>query len=295
MHGEVAIVDPTGPVARELRTALDPATIARAARKTRRARSARRRRGPPGRKRSGRAPTHERVLGPVPDLTVVERPPARTSQREKEWLTRRRAAEAARHLALVVVHPRRGRRRQPAAASYGTYDLYVPRNSTITGSRTRRRAACARRSSRARLRGAAASIARTIDATDARDRPPSVIGRRKAPSGRQSARFNRVAAVRFRRAAGVRHHDRRTVADDLDGRGEVEPRRRGPAVRGVADGADGRQALGQMGVSLRRARPLPGAGRRRAVSFAMFGLLDPWLVVLPGRLLRHRLPGDRRR
>ena len=44
------------------------------------------------------------ALGQIPNLTVVPRPPDADVQQEKEWL-KQEEPDAARHLALVVVHP----------------------------------------------------------------------------------------------------------------------------------------------------------------------------------------------
>jgi len=129
VQGQIAIVDPTGAVTNELRTAVDPGTIeARRKEDARRALAA----APPAvRQLAQNAPTNssqaaELVLGPIPKLTVVARPQESDVQREKEWLTQAEQDDA-RHLALVVVHPDAV---VPANGSttYGAYDLYVPAN-----------------------------------------------------------------------------------------------------------------------------------------------------------------------
>jgi ABC-2 type transport system permease protein len=132
VRGQIAVLDPTGRVARELRTTITPQAIA-----ARRAEAARRvlaavpaavREVAESQAAASNAAA-ERVSGAVPDLELVELPldvqaPA-DPQSHKTWLTD--AAPADRHLALVIVHPDAvalvaGR------AEYGTYDLYVPPN-----------------------------------------------------------------------------------------------------------------------------------------------------------------------
>jgi ABC-2 type transport system permease protein len=132
VHGQIALVDPTGRVTSELRDTLAPAAIA-----ARRADSARRAiaaapaevrdlASGAGARTSG---VVENAIGLVPDLQIVERSAdpnvAAALQSDKEWLTA--ASPAARHVALVVIHPdavslATGR------AAYGSYDLYVPSN-----------------------------------------------------------------------------------------------------------------------------------------------------------------------
>ena len=123
--GQIAIVDPTGVVAGQLRATLDPAAIA--ARREKEARLALsqapesvRQLGPPG------AGSLETALGQIPDLRVIERPAGANLQQEKEWLRQERP-KVERHLALVVIHPDAV---VPAdgGTTYGTYDLFLTAN-----------------------------------------------------------------------------------------------------------------------------------------------------------------------
>jgi ABC-2 type transport system permease protein len=123
--GQIAIVDPTGVVAAELRATLDPAAIA--ARREKDARLALAL-APEGVRELAQpsARSLETTLGQIPDLHVVERPPGADIQQEKEWLRQERP-NADRHLALAVIHPDAV---VPAdgGAAYGTYDLYLTAN-----------------------------------------------------------------------------------------------------------------------------------------------------------------------
>jgi ABC-2 type transport system permease protein len=132
VRGQIAVVDPTGAVTAELRTAIAPEAIAaRREEATRRALAA----IPAGvRDLAGPAVTApsseaiERIGGTVPDLEIVERP-AGTSDEDmraaKAWLTD--AAPSDRHLALLVVQPD-AVTPAPGRTAYGTYDLYVTPN-----------------------------------------------------------------------------------------------------------------------------------------------------------------------
>ena len=132
VRGQIAIVDSTGSVARELRTSITPQAIAarreEAARRVIAAAPAAVRDAAESQAAASNAAV-ERVAGAVPDLELVELPldtqASPEARSHKAWLTD--AAPADRHLALVVVHPDAvtlvaGR------AEYGTYDLYVPPN-----------------------------------------------------------------------------------------------------------------------------------------------------------------------
>ncbi len=124
IHGQVAVIDPTGLVAAELRVALEPAAIARRQSETR----VRALANAPSALRSVAGtsnPAIDRMLGDAPALEILERPPTSDVQQEKAWLTA--PAEGPRRLALLVVHPTAV---SPAdvGSEYGTYDLYVPVN-----------------------------------------------------------------------------------------------------------------------------------------------------------------------
>ena len=132
VRGQVAIVDPTGRVARELRSTMTPQAIA-----ARRAASARRAlaaapaavRDVADSRADASAATVERIAGAVPDFELVELAADAAASSEarttKAWITE--AAPGDRHLALVVVHPDAVARAE-GRDDYGTYDLYVPPN-----------------------------------------------------------------------------------------------------------------------------------------------------------------------
>jgi len=123
--GQIAVIDPTGVVAGELRATLDPVAIA--ARREKDARQALAQ-VPEGVREVAQpsAGSLETTLGQIPDLHVVERPSGADIQQEKEWLRQERP-NADRHLALAVIHPDAV---TPAGdgAAYGTYDLFLTAN-----------------------------------------------------------------------------------------------------------------------------------------------------------------------
>ena len=124
LHGQIAVVDPTGLVLAELRSAMRPEAFARRrVENTNRALSA----APLAVREAAasRGETIDTSGAPPPDLRMVERPASADVPREKVWLTENDAA--ARHMALVVIHPDAV---APASGDvrYGAYDLYVANN-----------------------------------------------------------------------------------------------------------------------------------------------------------------------
>jgi len=127
VSGEIAVIDPTGAVMPELRTTLGADRIAaRRSEQTRQALSQ-----APGAVRQvaeSRSDTGRSVnaaLGAPPQFQLVERPPTADPRGEKPWLTD--DAARPRHLAVIAVHPDAVALKE-SAVTYGTYDLYVPQN-----------------------------------------------------------------------------------------------------------------------------------------------------------------------
>ena len=121
--GEVAIIDATGLVAAELRETVSPAAI-----EERRAAVARRAiaQAAPGTENTGPSlQAIQQAVGQVPVLTLRELPADSDLQREKGWLTTP-VEEDQRHLALIVMHDDAVTRAAPAG-EFGTYDLYSAR------------------------------------------------------------------------------------------------------------------------------------------------------------------------
>jgi len=113
IRGEVAVIDRSGSVLPEVRTALDPAAVSSRRDKTL---------GQTG----GQGPAA--LFGAVPVLSTSERPSSADVQAEKSWLIGP-AAAAAHHLALVVV-PADAVTLAPGKQAYGAYELYVAKGSS---------------------------------------------------------------------------------------------------------------------------------------------------------------------
>jgi ABC-2 type transport system permease protein len=117
IKGDVAVVDPTGQVAGEMRSLLDPEVIR--ARRKREADEALAR-APEFAKQAVDAASD--IL--VPELRLIERPADADISQEKVWLNT--GTRDDRHLALVVIHADAV---TPAESGrFGTYDIYVPQD-----------------------------------------------------------------------------------------------------------------------------------------------------------------------
>lgn len=124
-RGEVAIVDPTGRAIADIRTAFSPERVAErreelATQALNQAPAAVRQLASSG--RSNQMTAAIASAAPIPELRLVERPPSADVQQEKTWLLDQQSEP--RHLALVVIHenavlPNPGE-------EYGSYDTYVP-------------------------------------------------------------------------------------------------------------------------------------------------------------------------
>ncbi len=123
VQGEIAVIDPTTVVAAELETSLGAERIR--ARRTDQARQALIQAPESIRQTAGEnaGRTAGLAFGSVPALSVVRRAPDADPQQEKAWLTDDLAQP--RRLALLVIHPNAA---VPVGGVYGQYDLYVPPN-----------------------------------------------------------------------------------------------------------------------------------------------------------------------
>ncbi len=123
VRGDVAVIDPTGQVTPDLRTALDAGRRSPRAGMTNRGAPSRRPRQVAA-QAARRTPLAQAVLGQIPALRLSSGRPVPTSSAEKDWLLAEDAA--APHLALVVMHPD-AVVRASGKPDYGAYDLYVSR------------------------------------------------------------------------------------------------------------------------------------------------------------------------
>ena len=275
VRGQIAIVDPTGRVARELRTTSTPEAIA-----ARREEAARRvvasapavvREAAESQAAASRAAV-ERISGTAPDFQIVELPPEVELRSHKLWLTD--APPGDRHLALVVVHPdavtlASGR------DEYGAYDLYVPPNlddrienvlfdcvrDAIVGARAR-----AQRLDRQNL-NALMRVDRISSVTVTKDRERVTVGV-----------FNRVLPFAF---CGLL-----LISVMMGGQGLVTStveEKTSRVIEVLLSAVSpfellAGKLLGQMGVSLVVLGLYLGLAFTMLLSFALFGLLDLALV-----------------
>ena len=125
VEGDVRIIDPTGLVVPQLRTALDARRIA--ARRAEVTQRALQNAPPVVRELAGNRGSQaiQTALGPVPELRLEELPRNADIQKEKTWLLEN--DDEHKHIALIAIHPNAV---LPAAGGleYGTYDLFVPAN-----------------------------------------------------------------------------------------------------------------------------------------------------------------------
>jgi ABC-type Na+ efflux pump permease subunit len=279
VRGRVAIVDPTGRVARALRTAITPQAIT-----ARRQEAARRViasapavvRDAAHSRAAASSAAVERIAGSVPDLELVDLPPDPANPAElktqKAWLTD--AAPGDRHLALVVVHldaiaPGDG------GAEYGTYDLYVPPN--LDDRLENVLFDCVREAIVAARAGAKNLDPRGLDALMRVTRPPSITvtkGNERATVGvfNRALPFAFVGLLLISVLMGGQGLVTSTVEEKTSRVIEVLLSAVSPFELLAG------KLLGQMGVSLVVLGLYIGLAFMMLVSFALFGLLDLSLI-----------------
>jgi ABC-2 type transport system permease protein len=122
LKGEVMIIDPTGRVAQELKKCFDPGTMK--ARREEETRKALANTSAQIQQVAGKTMQQSlgNVLGPIPELHILETPADSNLEKAKKWLLMQ--PKEMPRLALVVIHKDAV---EPADAGkgYGAYDLYV--------------------------------------------------------------------------------------------------------------------------------------------------------------------------
>jgi ABC-type Na+ efflux pump permease subunit len=272
VQGQIAIIDPTTVVSVELETSLSPERIrARRADQARQAliqapESIRQAAGDDG---AGR--TASLAFGAVPALSLVRRPPDADPQQEKVWLTDDLAQP--RHLALLVIHPNAA---VPAAGVYGQYDLYVPPN---IDDRVEGEIYQALREAIINARIKARSLDRaTIDSIVRVGRVASVTvmknNERRTVAGFNMFLPGAFAALLF---IGVMTGGQSLLTSTVEEKSSRVIEIILSAVSPMELMAG--KLLGQMGVSLLALSVYIALGMLLLVSFAMFSLFNPWLLL----------------
>ena len=279
VRGQIAVLDPTGSVARELRTSITPRAIGarreEAARRVIAAAPSAVRDVAESRAAASNAAV-ERVAGAVPDLELIElpldtqRPPEPRSP--KTWLTD--APPGDRHLALVVVHPD-AVTRVAGRDEYGTYDLYVPPN--LDDRIENVLFDCVREAIVSARAGAQRLDRQSLDALTRVNRVPSVTVTKNNERPTVGV-FNRVLPFAF---VGLL-----LITVLMGGQGLVTSTVEEKASRVIEVLLSAvspfellaGKLLGQMGVSLVVLGLYIGLAFMMLISFALFGLLDLSLV-----------------
>jgi ABC-2 type transport system permease protein len=123
MKGAVLVIDPTGRIMPELNKAFDPARIAE--RRKEEAQKALAQASQQSKQFGGGAAAGsiQDMIGPVPNLQILQSPPGTEVEKEKRWLYTQ--PKEMPHLALVVIHSNAV---VPGVGSpgYGSYDLFIP-------------------------------------------------------------------------------------------------------------------------------------------------------------------------
>jgi ABC-2 type transport system permease protein len=273
VQGQVAIVDPTGRVTAELRSTLDPRTIAERRRAIARQALAAvpdemRQFGP----NAGSDEAIQIALGGIPNLTLVERSPTADLQHEKQWLT---GEETPRPLALVVVlpdavTPGSGR------STYGAYSLYV---AAKVGDRVENQIQQSVREAIVNARALALGLEPgSIDSMVRVDRVRSVTVTKEGEQQTISA-VSRALPFVFvvLLMIGVMMGGQSLLTTTIEEKSNRVIEVLLSAVSPLELMAG--KILGQMGVSLAVLGVYVLLGIVVLLSFALVGLLDPWLVL----------------
>jgi ABC-2 type transport system permease protein len=268
VRGDVAVIDPTGRVLPALRETITPESI-----RARRERTMTRALNATGVSGDAAARTGAMVNAIGAEFRLLGRPPAADLAAEKRWLSAA-AGDGPRPLALVVVKPDAV---EPAAGgAFGSYDLFVPPNTSerVEGElRDALREAIVSARLAARQISAADVAVMTAVVTE-----PSVTvggdGERQTSTGfNRTVPFAFVGLLVFGVMIGAQTLMTSTVEEKSSRVIEVLLSAVSPLELMAG------KVLGQMAVSLLVLALYIGIGVLMLSSFAMLGLLDPWLIV----------------
>lgn len=273
VRGEVAIVDPTGQVAAALHEALSPAEI----RRRRVEGAARALENVPAAVRDAATSNTamERAIGVPPELTILDRPADADIQREKSWLTSPPAPGGLRHLALIIVQPD-AVVPAPGKTDYGSYELYVPEN---LDDRMEGELFDAIRDSLVSARIRAHNLDRSQVEAVMRVRRPTSVTVTAGTERQTNVAFNRALPWVFAGLLvfGVMIGGQTLLTQTVEEKSNrvIEVLLSAVSPMELMAG----KIIGQMAVSLLVLAVYIGMGMFLLVSFAMFGLLDPLLLV----------------
>jgi ABC-2 type transport system permease protein len=266
VRGDVALIDPTGRVAPVLRETITPESI-----RARRERNMARALSASGITGDTAARTGAMVNAVGAEFRLMERRPDADVAAEKRWLTAP-AGDGPRPLALVVI---KGNAVEPAGGAYGSYDLFVPPN---TGERVEGELRDALREAivSARLAARQISAADVAVMTVVASGPSVTVGdveRQTSTGFNRTVPFVFVGLLVFGVMIGAQTLMTSTVEEKSSRVIEVLLSAVSPLELMAG------KVLGQMAVSLLVLAAYVGIGVLMLSSFAMLGLLDPWLIV----------------
>jgi ABC-type Na+ efflux pump permease subunit len=274
-RGEVAVIDPSGHAIADIRTAFSPDRVAE-------------RREEQARLILGQAPAVVQQLaggrssqvtsamttaGILPELRLVERPSTADVQQEKAWLLDQ---SEPRHLALIVIHDNAV---VPTDNTYGSYDTYVPSSADDRAlGEIQQALQDGIVNARARLQGVDRSkveslvrVVRGRSITVTRDSERSTVRgiNQMLPMAFVVLMFMGVmTGGQSLMTSTVEEKSNRVMEVLLSALSPME------LLAG--------KILGQLGVSLIALGLYVAMGLALLLSFAMFGLLNPWLILYLG-------------
>ena len=268
VRGDVAVIDPTGRVAPVLRETITPDSI-----RARRERTMARALNATGVSGDTAARTGALVNAIGAEFRLLERPRGADLAVEKRWLAAP-AGDGPRPLALVVVKP--DAVEAAAGSALGSYDLFVPPN---TSERVEGELRDALREAivSARLAARQLSAADVAVMTTVITEPSVTVG--GDGEQRTSTGFNRMVPFAFvgLLVFGVMIGAQTLMTSTVEEKSSrvVEVLLSAVSPFELMAG----KVLGQMAVSLLVLAIYIGIGVLMLSSFAMLGLLDPWLIV----------------
>jgi ABC-type Na+ efflux pump permease subunit len=274
--GDVAIVDSTGRVVSELRAALDPREIAsRRVDDSPQALARSRGRARPFSENAEHDGAATVTVDSLPELHLVELPITGGLREQKAWLNSAPVEQGRRRLALIVIHPDAV---MPADGKsvYGAYDLYVPADLDYrAGSEIQRSVRAALINARIHAR------ALEKEAIDAIVRVPRVrsITVTKESEERSAGPANVMLPFAFGSLLfiGIVTGGQSLLTSTIEDKSSRVLEVLLSAVSPVELMAG--KLLGQMTVSLAALGLYVGLGVAMLRSVALFGLLNPWLIV----------------
>jgi ABC-2 type transport system permease protein len=270
IRGSVVVIDPTGLILEDVRVAFDP--LGMEAKRKEEARLALLKTPAPAVQFAGEEQIVRNAVNPEASITILERSGDADPLNERAWLLADRPDD--RHLAVIAVHPNAVT--ADATGKLGTYDVYVPASVNF---RLERVLHDGMREAIVTARARAQSLKRDdVEKLVAVNRPTSVTV--TAQQERRSViGFNIVLPMVFvgLLVFGTMIGGQTLLTNTIEEKSSRVIEVLLSAVSPLELMAG--KILGQLGVSLLVLTVYTGIGLLLLVSFALAGLLDPWLIM----------------